>query len=734
MKLFKLLMCVFLMGILSQISLYSQVTLNETNLMDAMRIEHPRMFLTSSMLSNIKQRALNRDQKIFNGIKERIDKLFEKDFKFENLLIRDGHQSRDHQIGTSASEAALLYLVFQDKRYLTLATKLLRKVVEYYKLRNVEGLNVHWYNFSRINALAAYDWLYNDLKGNERREIGRPLLEAMAYMSDHKKRSNVFRRNGGGIQSGFYGPNALPWYAGVVFYKAGVDDDLAERLLLQGYSEHIKMLESRSARAGDDGGANSGTIGYALGANPWAAFNFFHTVHSATGKDIAIDWDYVPYFINYIFWNWLPGKLEFGHGDARHLDNKLPLKLLPLHLAHVIHFYKDTHPELVSVARWMNSQLEDEVQESFPYIRLLLDSDNENNNMKLNSIETLPIARHFENMGQIFLRSGSGPNDTYGLFTSGGVGLHKHFDNNNFVIFKRGFLALDSGTRPQPGIHLSHYYCRTIAHNCITIKMPGEEMPNYWGGPSQNEENSPIPNDGGQNDEGGAEVIAFDETAYYAYIASDATNSYHEEKSNEVIRQFVFLPPDHFVIFDRVSSTRVEYQKKWMFHTSNEPNVCGNQFSSEHWEGKIFSRVIYPINYNLTKIGGLGKQFWSDGRNWPLPELTSGEWNYEGMKWLNNEDNLFGQWRMEVTPKELSKRDFFLHLIQVGDRTLEVMTDSEPIDLGNNLGVRFNSDGKDVEVTFSKTGKIGGKITVHQKGQKILEEYFTEEIKPQKGF
>jgi heparin/heparan-sulfate lyase len=144
--------------------------------------------------------------------------------------------------------------------------------------------------------------------------------------------------------------------------------------------------------------------------------------------------------------------------------------------------------------------------------------------------------------------------------------------------------------------------------------------------------------------------------------------------------------------------------------------------------------VIYPINYNLTKIGGPGKQFWSDGRNWPLPELTSGDWNYEGMKWLNNEDNLFGQWRMEVTPKELSKRDFFLHLIQVGDRTLEVMTDSEPIDLGNNLGVRFNSDGKDVEVTFSKTGKVGGKITVHQKGQKILEEYFTEEIKPQKGF
>lgn len=733
MKLLTILIYAFIVYMFSMPSLCGQVKQTEANLLKGMKIEHPRLFLTSSMMPRIKQRALDRDRKVFDEMKERMDKLIGKEINFENPHIRDGQQSSNHQLGTRASEAALLYLVLREEKYQTLAIRLLRKIVEYYELRNQEDLNIHWYHYSRINTLAAYDWLYNELTENERKEIGRPLLEAMEFMSDHKERRNIFRRNGGDTQSGFYGPNALPWYAGVVFYNTGINDDLAKRLLLKGYKDHMEMLEFRSNRAGDDGGSNSGTIGYALGDYPWATFNFFHTYYSATGNNIAAEWDYVPYFVNYIFWNWLPGKLEFGYGDARHLDNKLPLKLLPLHLSQITHFYNESHPEMVSVAGWMNRQLEDEEQTSFPFIRLLLNSDNNSNLAKSNYLEMLPKARHFENMGQVFFRSGSGPNDTYALFTSGSASTHKHFDNNNFVIFKNGFLALDSGTRPQPGLHLSHYYCRTVAHNCITIKMPGEKMPGYWGGPSLNEENLPIPNDGGQNDKSGAEVIAFDETLHYAYVASDATNSYLEEKSQEVIRQFVFLPPDHFIIFDRVNSTVPEYMKRWLLHTATEPVVNENEFYADHWEGRLFCKTLFPENPVRTKIGGPGKQFWSDGRNWPLPKLTPDDWNYNSMHWLDDNHDLFGQWRVEISPKILSKRDYFLHLLQAGDQSLEMITDSELIDSGNNLGVRFNSDGKDIEVTFFKEGKVGGQISIHEKGRKIIEENFTEEIKPQKG-
>jgi len=41
----------------------------------------------------------------------------------------------------------------------------------------------------------------------------------------------------------------------------------------------------------------------------------------------------------------------------------------------------------------------------------------------------LPHARHFETMGQVFMRSGTGADDTYCLFTCGGVlRQHRHYD------------------------------------------------------------------------------------------------------------------------------------------------------------------------------------------------------------------------------------------------------------------------------------------------------------------
>ena len=81
----------------------------------------------------------------------------------------------------------------------------------------------------------------------------------------------------------------------------------------------------------------------------------------------------------------------------------------------------------------------------------------------------LPLARHFENMGQVFIRSGTEKDDTYALFMTGGVVTqHKHFDANTFLIYKKGFLALDTGTRPQPGQHLYQYYARTVAHNGVS--------------------------------------------------------------------------------------------------------------------------------------------------------------------------------------------------------------------------------------------------------------------------
>ena len=698
------------------------------------RNDHPRLFFHEKSFKQVKDRALNVEKELFLEMKSRIDLIVGQKIEFADPLTPDGSQNRDHMYGTRAAESAFLYLVLEDEKYLDLCKDILVSLVDYYTLRNEHNLNIQWYAFSRINALAAFDWIYNDLTDKERMEIGKPLLHAIDYMPS-PGRGTVFRRNTGGIKTGFYGPPCLPWYAGLVFYKTGIDDSLSMALLQKGYDDHTALLKYRSEISGDDGGAASAVLGYCMGAYPWAEYNFFHSFNSATGLDIAQEWKYVPNFINYIFWNWLPGDRQFGYGDANHRENDLPSRYLHLHLSQMIHFYGKSQPELIALAKWMQTQVQRGQQGIFPYARFLLTHNYDEIKPKGPSGQ-LPRARYFENMGQLFMRSGSGPDDTYALFTAGGsLTQHRHFDNNNFVIFKNGFLTLDTGTRPQPGLHLSHYYARTIAHNCITIRMPGEIMPPYWdSGPALSEKEVPVfPNDGGQNDMMGSEIIAFDEKEHYVYIASDATASYHPDKAELVHRQFLFLPPDHFVIFDRVFSTKPEYKKRWLLHTAAEPTVMSDEFYTDHWGGRLFCKTLYPENAELNKIGGPGKQFWSDGRNWALPELTPDDWNYKNMGWLDNNHDLFGQWRIEVSPGKPDTDDIFLHLIQVGDSSLQSMAGSTPLQIDDMVGVRFTHENKECEVMFFITDKTGGKIMISKNGQKILEEELSDKVKPQEG-
>jgi heparin/heparan-sulfate lyase len=400
----------------------------------------------------------------------------------------------------------------------------------------------------------------------------------------------------------------------------------------------------------------------------------------------------------------------------------------------MIHFYGETQPEMVPLAKWMQTKVKRQAIDAFPFTRFLL--TNTFDDIKPEEpLKEIPAGMHFERMGQIFMRSGAGPDDTYALFTAGGVmDNHRHFDNNNFVIFKKGFRALDSGTRPEPGIHLPYYFARTVAHNCILIRMPGEKMPNYWGGPSLNEGNPPVPNDGGQSKKLASKIVAYDENQDYVYIASDATESYHADKSQLVLRQFLFLIPDHFIVFDRVISAKTEYKKTWLLHTASEPVIKENEFFEDYGEGRLFCRTILPDEAAVTKIGGPGKQFWSDGRNWPLPELIPGDWNYRRRPEAPRDTvPLLGQWRIEVAPPNPAIVDHFLHLVQVGDDSVTSMVSSEKIEADGMVGVRFEFDSKKYEIMFATDGDPGGKISIILNGEKIRDEIFNIEVKPQQG-
>lgn len=693
----------------------AQIKEGDREWLSHIRHDHPRMFITSEDIPQIREAAETFRSEAFAEMKKRTDVLFRKGIVFKNELAKTGESTRNHLYGHSAADAAMMWHITQDRRYLDLAKQIINKMTDYYQLRVSNNLNIEWWAFSQIAVLCAYDWIYNDLTVAERESMGQRLYNALydAALHDKSTRKRRYRENNGRFKSGLYGPRVLPWYIGLTFYGEGINDEQCREMMCSGYDLHQKTFEWRSKMLEGNGGAGCATLGYGFGAYPYAEYDFIYSFQSAMGIDIRPQMEYMIGYLRYIDWIRLPGDRGFGIGDDNHKNYKLP-SVITIHIEEIANLFGKLHPEIIPwastlMARYSGVQSKHSsasVNASVKFLPMLHRFD-----ISASAAVQAPSKQksmHFKSLGQIFMRSGIGDNDTYAMFTTERLSdQHQHFDINNFAIYKHGFRTIDSGTRPQPGIHLSHYYARTVAHNCITVRMPGEKMPKYWNsGPAKGEDRkTPIPNDGGQCNSLAAKLLAYEEQSDYVYIASDATKCYHEDKVDKVVREFVWCAPDIFVIFDRVVSDKSEYPKRWLYHTAAEPIIKRNEFVEMSQGGKSISRTLLPRKAVIKKIGGEGKQFWSDGRNWPIPS--------DKAKWLpDNNHPLVGQWRVEVSPKSASKTDYFLHIIQVGDEELYRLPKCKTSETDKGVELTFSYNGKSYSMLFDKASNYGCKIVV----------------------
>ena len=685
------------------------------------RATHPRLFINKEDICGIRATAWGRERAVYDAMRSRIDHMIGSRIEFVDPLAATGESNKNHEYGFRASEAAMLYLITENKKYLDFTKILLKEITDYYLLRVSSDLNIDWFIYSQICTLCAYDWIYNDLTTAEREALGRPLFEAVNGIAWHGPgiRKARFRENTSDHTSGCYGVAFLPWYIGIAFHGDGIDDNACARMFESGYKLNRQMTAFRGEMAGEKGGGASACAQYSLGRYPVSDFNFIYSCRAATGVDLSEELDYVLGYLKYLDWIRLPGNREYGFGDVHHYNCLLPETYINYHITEIANLYGEKHPEVMPVASRMLSQFTKKVSiDNMPFIRFLHNVAPPQPGGNMGS-ETSGHSIYFNTMGQVYMRSGVGEGDTYAMFVSGGVPTqHKHYDNNNFIIYKRGYRALDSGTRPEPGWHLSHYYARTVAHNCVTIRMPGEVMPRYWGGGAASEnKNEPVPNDGGQRELLGSKLLTLEETKDYVYLASDATASYHSDKAQLVMREFVYFMPDLFVIFDRVVSTDPGYNKSWLLHTVAEPKMISDmEFSESSDGGKMICRTLFPKNAKLEKVGGPGKEFWSDGKNWPLPVLTPEDYGYAKRYLVPPPTHpQIGHWRMEVLPGQAAKEDVFMHILQVGDESLKKLPETVTFEDSERIGTEFEYSGKKFKVTFDKKSNYGCIIGVTTK-------------------
>jgi hypothetical protein len=331
----------------------------------------------------------------------------------------------------------------------------------------------------------------------------------------------------------------------------------------------------------------------------------------------------------------------------------------------------------------------------------------------------LPLARLFVGLGWAAMRSGwSRRQDTFALFQCGPFyAARQHLDNNSFVIHKHRPLAIDSGVH-EATAHRANYASRSVAHNTIVVRDDAEAFSDdVWGGAGTGGSN-----DGGQlrllaplrsghvrigsiYDTG--RIIAYEHRSPYTYVAGDATRSYSAAKLESFVRQFVYLRPNLFIIFDRVLATRADFEKRWLLHTLFEPEVAGGLVTVwDRGSTKFYLRSFLPERARMGVIGGPGREYWVDGKNYRPTRKRDAE---------------AGEWRIEVSPREHEKYDVFLHAIYTCEHVHEPMPLCRLVEAPKQVGVQGSASDVAYTVWFNRVGPVGGRVRLTRGPHPLLD-------------
>jgi hypothetical protein len=385
----------------------------------------------------------------------------------------------------------------------------------------------------------------------------------------------------------------------------------------------------------------------------------------------------------------------------------------------------------------------------------------------------LPRQHLFSGVGDLVMRDGWGPNSTWIEFTSGPyLAKHQHLDQNQFTIFHRGYLAIDSAadyTETESPNYLN-YYRRTIAHNTMLIYKSGE--PFFWA-----ENLWPAANDGGQRMDSSRywntirsrddwertrdlwDLARMQITDYvpneFQYARGDATHAYGSSKLDLFTRELLYIPrTDLLIVFDHVRSKDPSYKKVWLLHGVNEPSVeatdrgrdvghggtsylNATSFTFKDGGGRLLVHTLLPRERDVVKRGGPKWEFWvpgdehggawGTGRNWPIEEAQGGPlpddaylnkmWHTfwgDDLKRIMPSNMLHvvpGAWRIELSPANASTDDLFLNVLEIGDKD---ETKSRSVELADGVNLTGAIIGGETLALFatSESPVTNGEVTV----------------------
>ena len=388
-----------------------------------------------------------------------------------------------------------------------------------------------------------------------------------------------------------------------------------------------------------------------------------------------------------------------------------------------------------------------------------------------------PETRLFPENGHVIMRSDWTEDATVALFRCGrfgeidGYGGRNNLDNLHFIIYRNGYLAPDTGCvhavnegvwsmKPPSNVH--HYGKQTVAHNTITVGRRRYEIRGYKnqlmcfslrGGQVGVQKTAWFKAWGlKEKDRDGfkeGEITAYSTSPAYDYACGDATHSYPPSRVTKITRQFVYLKPDVFVVFDRVKPADPKLDIIWNLHAYRKPqwngktepektaddkhpgghfrHTTGNTFRIVNDQSAMVVKILLPkTDARLVRtIGGKWHDFEVNGVNCGATEAT-----YEQLDQRKGNGALegVGGWRIEISPKNVTGEVYFLHVLQTGKADALKPPAVTLVEAAGRKGAKIALDGKSYEVTFNTNRPTGGYIRMNDAGKVITDEALVTRI------
>jgi len=652
----------------------------------AVRGGHPRLFVTQEDLPRLRRQVA-----AYPGEWERMQGW---------ALGEPG----DAQFGDGRRlvSASLAYLIAGEERYLKSAWSLSEHLLAHHRL------DIYATPEAVLGLAAAYDWCYAGLSAEQQGRLAEGLLRLVDYLRGEQ----VWRH--ADFNNHFLAEKMLPQTLAAVALAGDSADPRVGEMAEAGWHFLVDhALPAANMMAGKNGGHAEG-----YGYDAWAYAKPLALAMEAWRVGAGMDlFPLCTATRENALWH-LYGRRPCDDRQEHLDDCGLAETWSPANLGVYVYLLASRYRD--GYAQWIGDEIPRQYDGWLWPVMLWRDPE-----LAARPPDDLPLARRFDGLGWVLMRSSWGPEATFASFQSGPFYAgHQHLDNNAFTLHKHALLAVDAGVNKYgervEDNYRANYYSRTVAHNTVTVLDAGESFPSgpWAGGPPG------AANDGGQmrlssptrasavrpGDEWHVgELTAYRHDPRFTYAVGDATRSYSPEKLRLFLRHFLFLPPDLVVVFDQVVVARPALRIQWLLHSVTEPEMTGAVSRITNEGGRLYCRPLLPKRPVIGKVGGPGAECWVEGENWTSQEIE--EWPPEA-----------GSWRVAVSPAMAGVEHFFLHVLQVGSAALAEPAPASLVEETGWAGAEVTLGEREYVALFSTTGAAEGRLRIAEAGQTVFDE------------